>query len=192
MDRPVPATEITALLGRGTRFEGKLFFEGRLRIDGELYGEVRTPGVLIIGDGAVVDARIDAAAVIIRGGEVRADVRASQSIELYVPARVSGQLHAPEVFMDKGVQFSGRCTIAPLNDGGADSARADAPREEADFGAASERRRPRPSVPREEDEPAPRSLRTTSVRPLAAQPLTSTTAVDAELVQRRGLLEDDR
>jgi len=30
----LPATEITALLGRGTRFEGKLFFEGRVRIDG--------------------------------------------------------------------------------------------------------------------------------------------------------------
>ena len=41
--------------------------------------------------------------------------RAVEGIELYVPARVSGTLHAPEIFMDKGVQFSGNCTIAPLD-----------------------------------------------------------------------------
>ena len=37
-----PATEISALLGRGTRFEGKLSFEGRVRIDGAFTGEIRT------------------------------------------------------------------------------------------------------------------------------------------------------
>jgi cytoskeletal protein CcmA (bactofilin family) len=31
-----------------------------------------------------------------------------------VPAKVSGTLQAPEVFMDKGVQFSGSCTMAPV------------------------------------------------------------------------------
>jgi cytoskeletal protein CcmA (bactofilin family) len=46
---------------------------------------------------------------------VHGNVRARQSIELYVPARVSGTLHAPEIFMDKGVQFSGTCTMAPLD-----------------------------------------------------------------------------
>jgi cytoskeletal protein CcmA (bactofilin family) len=40
-------------------------------------------------------------------------VRATQGIELYVPARVNGTLAAPEIFMDKGVQFSGTCTIEP-------------------------------------------------------------------------------
>jgi cytoskeletal protein CcmA (bactofilin family) len=42
-------------------------------------------------------------------------VRARRSIELYVPAKVTGTLHAPEVFMDKGVQFSGSCTMAPID-----------------------------------------------------------------------------
>ncbi len=35
---PLPATEITALLGRGTQFEGKLHFEGRVRLDGVFKG----------------------------------------------------------------------------------------------------------------------------------------------------------
>ena len=44
------------------------------------------------------------------------NVRADKAIELYVPARVSGTLHSPEIFMDKGVQFSGTCTMAPLGE----------------------------------------------------------------------------
>ena len=114
MPSTLPATEITALLGRGTRFEGKLHFEGRVRIDGTFKGEISSSDVLIIGDGADVDAQIEAGVVIIKGGSVQGIVRAAEAIELYVPARVSGSLQAPEVFMDKGVQFSGSCTIAPL------------------------------------------------------------------------------
>lgn len=111
---PLPATEITALLGRGTRFEGKLHFEGRVRIDGAFRGEIRSPDMLIIGEGADVEAEIEVGTVIVRGGTLQGNVRAAQSIELYVPAKVTGNLHSPEIFMDKGVQFSGTCTMAPL------------------------------------------------------------------------------
>lgn len=115
MDPTLPATEITALLGRGTHFEGKLEFEGRVRIDGSFRGEIRSDDVLIIGEGAEVDAEIHVGTVIIRGGTVSGNVRAAQSIELYVPAKVTGNLHSPEIFIDKGVQFSGSCTMAPLD-----------------------------------------------------------------------------
>ena len=114
MDPALPSTEITALLGRGTHFEGKLHFQGRVRIDGSFRGEIRSPDVLIIGEGADVDAEIEVGTVIINGGTVNGNVRAAQAIELYVPARVNGQLHSPEIFMDKGVQFSGTCIMAPL------------------------------------------------------------------------------
>jgi cytoskeletal protein CcmA (bactofilin family) len=109
MDASLPATEITALLGRGTHFEGKLHFEGRVRIDGSFRGEIRSSDVLIIGEGAEVDAEIEVGIVIIKGGTVTGNVRAAQSIELYVPAHVTGNPHCTEIFMDKGVQFSGSC-----------------------------------------------------------------------------------
>jgi cytoskeletal protein CcmA (bactofilin family) len=116
MDPTLPSTEITALLGRGTSFEGKLCFEGRVRIDGKFQGEIQSDDVLIVGEGADIDAEIRVGTAIIKGGTLRGSVRAAQSIELYVPARVNGTLHSPEIFMDKGVQFSGSCTIAALED----------------------------------------------------------------------------
>ena len=51
--------------------------------------------------------------LIVKGGMLAGIVEARQSIELHVPAQVTGQLKAPEIFMDKGVQFSGQCTIVP-------------------------------------------------------------------------------
>jgi cytoskeletal protein CcmA (bactofilin family) len=115
MPSPLPSTEITALLGRGTRFEGKLHFEGCVRIDGSFSGEVLSDDTLVIGDGASVDGDILAGTVIIRGGTVSANVRATRSIELYVPAVVTGNLRAPEVFIDKGVKFTGTCTMGKVS-----------------------------------------------------------------------------
>ncbi len=108
-------TEINALVGRGTQFDGKLHFEGCVRVDGTLSGEVLSDGTLIIGESAVVEGDILAGTVIIRGGTVTANVRATRSIELYVPAVVTGNLLAPEIFIDKGVRFSGNCVMGAVD-----------------------------------------------------------------------------
>lgn len=109
-------TEINALLGRGTHFEGKLFFEGRVRIDGSFKGEIRGDDVLVIGEGAEVTGEIHVATCIVTGGEVEADIKARDSIELYAPSRVTGALHAPAIFIDRGVKFEGSCKMAPLDE----------------------------------------------------------------------------
>lgn len=109
-------TEINALLGRGTHFEGKLFFEGRVRIDGSFRGEIRGEDVLVIGEGALVIGEIHVVTCIVTGGEVQASIRARDAIELYAPSKVTGALHAPAIFIDRGVQFDGSCKMAPLDE----------------------------------------------------------------------------
>ena len=109
-------TEITALLGRGTHFEGKLHFDGRVRVDGSFRGEIWGEDVLVIGEGALVIGEIQVATCIVTGGEVQANIRARDAIELYAPAKVVGALHAPAIFIDRGVQFEGSCKMAPLDE----------------------------------------------------------------------------
>jgi cytoskeletal protein CcmA (bactofilin family) len=116
MDQAISGVELTALLGRGTSFEGKLYFTGRLRIDGHFRGEIRSSDVLVIGDGADVAAEIDVDTVIVRGGVVTGNIRARTAIELYVPARIVGNLRSPSIFIDKGVKVEGSCTMAPVDD----------------------------------------------------------------------------
>jgi cytoskeletal protein CcmA (bactofilin family) len=115
MDQQLPATEITALLGRGTEFEGKLHFEGRVRIDGVFKGEIRSDDTLVIGEGAEVHAEIDVATVIVRGGVIHGNIRARTAIELYAPGKMIGNLHAPSLFIDRGVEFQGSCRMDPID-----------------------------------------------------------------------------
>lgn len=110
------APEITALLGRGTRFEGKLHFEGRVRIDGYFKGEIRSDDTLVIGDGAEVHAEIDVATVIVRGGAVHGNIRAKTAIEIHAPAKVVGNLHSPSLFIDRGVEFQGSCRMDAVDE----------------------------------------------------------------------------
>ncbi|MCX5748582.1 MAG: polymer-forming cytoskeletal protein [Proteobacteria bacterium] len=115
--RPQPMGEITTLLGRGASFEGKLTFEGTVRIDGRFKGEVFSDDVLVIGEGALVEAEIDIGEVIIQGTVV-GNIKAKRSIEIHAPGRVKGDLHTPSLQVDKGVVFEGRSFMEAALGGG--------------------------------------------------------------------------
>lgn len=106
--------EISTLLGRGSEFEGKLTFEGTVRIDGVLKGEVFSDDVLIIGEGARVDAEIDIGEIIIQG-TVTGNIRARRSIEVLAPGHVNGDLTTPNLQIEKGVIFEGRSFMEGLD-----------------------------------------------------------------------------
>jgi cytoskeletal protein CcmA (bactofilin family) len=98
--------EITTILGKGSAFDGKLTFEGAVRIDGEFSGEIRTQGTLIVGETAEVKAQIAAARIVIEG-VVRGDIAATESIEIHAPARVYGNLSTPSLEIQRGSVFEG-------------------------------------------------------------------------------------
>jgi cytoskeletal protein CcmA (bactofilin family) len=102
--------EVTTLLGRGSEFEGKLSFEGTVRVDGKLSGEIFTDDVLIIGEGAEVNAEINVGAIVIEG-TVHGNIHAKRSVEIHTPARVRGNISTPSLSIDKGVIFDGQCQM---------------------------------------------------------------------------------
>src|SRR4051812_5441275 len=102
--------ELNALLGKGSEFEGKLTFEGQVRIDGKFTGQINTKDTLVIGDGAKVTAEIVAGTVIING-QVEGNIKAIQHIELHQPGKVKGNLECPSLSIDRGVIFEGSCEM---------------------------------------------------------------------------------
>lgn len=107
---------IHALLGAGTRYEGKLFFEGRARIDGDFEGEVYSEGLLVIGEEATIRGAIRVHTLIVRGGRVEGDIHATELVELHAPAHVRGDIRTQALFMDKGVLFDGSCVMGEVFD----------------------------------------------------------------------------
>ena len=125
--------EVNALLGKGSEFEGKLTFEGAVRIDGTFSGEIFTQDTLIIGEGARVSAQIEAGTVIVYG-DVQGNITTTTLIELHAPARLRGDIQTPSLVIDPGVVFEGSCKMdleaevappAPRRRGGGDPAPAD-------------------------------------------------------------------
>jgi cytoskeletal protein CcmA (bactofilin family) len=123
MREPYQAADTTmhAMLGPSSVVEGKLSFEGPLRIDGTFTGEINTPDRLIIGEAAKVSATITCGSVVV-SGELNGSVRAAESIELRDRARVKADLATPSLVIDKGVVFDGGCHM--LNGAASDTASA--------------------------------------------------------------------
>jgi cytoskeletal protein CcmA (bactofilin family) len=107
---PAASGDLNALLGRGSEFEGKLTFEGTVRIDGKFTGTIVTNDVLVIGEGAKVNAEINCGSVIVHG-EVNGNVKSKTSVELHHPAKMRGNLETPSLMIDKGVVFEGQCKM---------------------------------------------------------------------------------
>jgi cytoskeletal protein CcmA (bactofilin family) len=98
------------LLGPGSEFEGKLTFEGTVRIVGKFHGEIFSEGTLVVGEGAKVEATVTVDTVIIQG-HVIGDVKAKAGVELHAPGRLQGNLQAGSLVIQKGGVFDGHCTM---------------------------------------------------------------------------------
>lgn len=107
---PARPGDVNALLGRGSEFEGKLTFEGIVRIDGKFTGEIFSDGTLIVGEGAKVKAEITVDTVIVQG-EVVGNIRAKTGVELHAPGRLRGNMQAGSLVVQKGAIFDGNCVM---------------------------------------------------------------------------------
>lgn len=99
-------TDTGALLGRGTRFEGKLTFEGTVRIDGAFVGDIVSDGRLLVGQGATVEGTLAVESAVI-SGQVNGTVTTTGALELKSTARVTGELQVASLLVEKGAFFEG-------------------------------------------------------------------------------------
>ncbi len=112
--QPSPAAgDLNALLGRGSEFEGKLTFEGTVRIDGKFTGTILTDDTLVVGEGAKVSAEVTCGTIVVHG-EVVGNIRARGAVELHQPAHVRGNIETPSLTVDRGVVFEGQSKMENL------------------------------------------------------------------------------
>ena len=106
---------IKSLIAQGTRIEGNMKFDEGLRIDGEVFGDIRAnpenTSLLVISEAAVVQGEIQADHVIING-TVRGPVHARELLELQPKARIEGDVSYVALEMHQGAVISGQ--LKPL------------------------------------------------------------------------------
>jgi len=118
---PPDVESIQAHLGKGSRVEGKLTFDGSVKIDGNVDGEVQAQQAVIIGESAVITAQINAETVVVKG-KVTGDITARKQVELRAPAKLSGNITTPSLVIHEGVFFEGHCSMGTGAESRADKA----------------------------------------------------------------------
>ena len=103
-------SEITAFLGKGTEFKGVLSFEGTVRVDGKVEGEVISKDTMIAGDGALLQGEITVGTIIC-SGKVIGNINASLKAHILAPAHIQGNIRTPKLIIEEGVTFDGKCEM---------------------------------------------------------------------------------
>ena len=106
--------DFDTVLSPDINFSGTLNFEKSFLIKGRLSGNIVAKGILVVDEEAVVEANINASRVVIRGA-VTGDVVASEKVEVTITGKLVGNVTAPEIFMETGCVFNGRCTMTERN-----------------------------------------------------------------------------
>ena len=103
-------SQIKAYMGEDTVFNGSLFFDGTVRIDGKFEGQVNTDDTLIIGETGHVRAEIFAGTVICLG-RVEGTITAIKKVEIHSSSRVVGNVKSPALYVELGGKLDGTCDM---------------------------------------------------------------------------------
>ncbi len=103
--------EINAFLGSGTDYQGKLNFQGAVRIDGNFSGEVESEGTLVVGKDAQVEGVLRIGQLVL-SGKVTGEVYASDKAVLHKTANLQGNLVTPVLVVEEGAVLEGRVIMS--------------------------------------------------------------------------------
>jgi cytoskeletal protein CcmA (bactofilin family) len=87
-------------------FKGTITYNGTVRIDGTLEGEIHTDGILLVGEEAVITAKVTAGTIVCKG-KITGDINAKDKMKLRAPAIINGGVTTPMLSIEEGVLFNG-------------------------------------------------------------------------------------
>ncbi|MDF0675881.1 MAG: polymer-forming cytoskeletal protein [Nitrospira sp.] len=104
--RHEPGQDVSAFVGKGVVFKGTITYNGTVRIDGTLEGEIHTDGILLVGEEAVITAKVTAGTIVCKG-KITGDIHAKDKMKLRAPAIIDGGVTTPVLSIEEGVLFNG-------------------------------------------------------------------------------------
>jgi len=106
-------SEISSRLSSDAEIKGTIKFDGIMRIDGNVHGEISTDkGELVVSESGIVNATITTKSAIIEG-RVDGKITATDKVVLKQKAHLIGDLQAKTLVIEDGVVFIGRCNVHP-------------------------------------------------------------------------------
>jgi cytoskeletal protein CcmA (bactofilin family) len=100
--------EFSSIFAEDAEMSGIYNFDEPLLIQGKIGGEISSKSLVVVDEKGSVEGNIKAANVQIMG-YVKGEVLATKRVEVNAKGKVIGNVTAPEIFMEPGCTFDGRC-----------------------------------------------------------------------------------
>ena len=107
--KPVEPSDVNTLIGEGCEFEGNLNLSTATRIDGKVKGNIKSEGMLIIGETGSVEGDIRCSEILIHG-VVNGNIDARR-IELKRGATLNGDVRVDVFIIEEGAVYNGHCSM---------------------------------------------------------------------------------
>uniref|UniRef100_A0A7V4JR37 Polymer-forming cytoskeletal protein n=1 Tax=Thermodesulfobacterium geofontis TaxID=1295609 RepID=A0A7V4JR37_9BACT len=107
--------EIRTFISSGCFFEGNIFLgEGITRIDGEIQGNVKGEGGLLVGENGIIKGDVEVKKLLLYG-QIFGNIKAEE-VELYSGSVVKGNIKTKIIYIEKGTSINGLCEteISPV------------------------------------------------------------------------------
>jgi cytoskeletal protein CcmA (bactofilin family) len=112
-EKPKTPVEVLTFLGVGTEFKGKIIFQGTLRIDGLVEGEIEGNDTLILGENGIVRGICKVGKAVI-SGKFKGELFAEEKVTLKNNADVEGKIVTPSIMIEEGALFNGTCKMSTM------------------------------------------------------------------------------
>ena len=106
--------EVETIVGPSVNVEGDFASEGNIVVKGTVSGSVATTKFLLVEEGAKIVANVRAGSAKI-AGEVRGNMKVSDSLELTATARLLGDIEVKTLAVEAGALIYGRITMPGID-----------------------------------------------------------------------------
>ena len=98
-------------IGKRVSLDGTLTFKKKLIVCGQFSGCVNGGEMLVVEQGAMVDATIDVDTIVVRGS-VQGKITAHASVLLEAGSIVEADIHTPDIRIAENAQYQGECVMS--------------------------------------------------------------------------------
>lgn len=104
--------DIETVIGKNTKIQGEVSGTGNLRIDGEIEGELKLSGSVIVGETGMVTGNVSARSLDV-SGTVHGNAQTEEGLTIHTAGQLIGDVKVNAFQIEDGGIFKGRSEMNP-------------------------------------------------------------------------------
>jgi cytoskeletal protein CcmA (bactofilin family) len=110
----IPTDSLRNQIGTGTQIKGNIESGGDIRFDGNLVGNIKTKGKVVIGSTGEVKGEVYCSSSIVEG-KIEGKIIVDEQLTLNSTANILGDIVAKKLAIEPGARFTGNCNMSSGN-----------------------------------------------------------------------------